>query len=815
MDGTMSFGTWLRRCRMTRGLTQRAFARHLGYAFSTYRKMEADERRPSSAFLDTLADYIAISGAARTSLLAFGKTGECHQPDTLLQYSLPLRPQEPPARPSGRPLRFPLPPTPLIGREREQAELLGMLRQPQRRLVTLLGPPGVGKTHLALHALADLAATNEFADGIVFVPLTAQATPHDACAAIARALAPSPGEPLPQQLLSALLGDQRLLLALDTLEHLPALGPMLAELLGVCPRLTILATSRAPLRVRAEQQFAVAPLALPDPAQISDPELLGAAPAVALFVARAQAVQRSFLLTHANSATVAALCARLDGLPLAIELAAAHSKLLPPAALLESLGDRLDLLTDGPRDLPMSHQSLRAAIERSYLLLTPAQQRLFARLGVFVDSAAFAAVKAVCADEDGPRIAHTLTQLMDHHLVWAIAGEPQRVQLLETLRAYAQEQLAARGEDEPMRERHAVYYTEWGQEQAARIRSSDRVGIMQELEQELGNLRAALEWCLAHPCYVQAGARLAASLCPFWWGYGYLREGRAWLERAVLALEQRGCGHTRALGHPLPAEQLPPTDLYAHTLCALGGLATLQGDYARAQSVLHLSLNVWNGLTEPYGTAEALYWLGVAAHHQGDNAAAERYCQDSLVQFRSARANQRIAAVCFELGFLQVEHQCDLPQANLLFQESLSHAHASSDDPMAVADARFGLGLAAYLAGDDQQVLSWLDRGVLHDLLSCDRRRCVQALQLLGGVLCRTADPRLAVQTWSAAARAGERMGLRLPAAYQNLYDQALQHTRALLGKAAFADAWAAGHTLSLGDAVDEIAAALAQSVYA
>ncbi len=809
MDGTLSFGTWLRRCRMMRGLTQRAFAGHLGYAFSTYRKVEADERRPSSAFLDKLADHIALSGAARASLLAFGKTGECLHPDTLLH---PLRPQEPPAR--GRLLRFPLPPTPLIGREREQAELLAMLSQPEHRLVTLLGPPGVGKTHLALHTLAGLAAGAEFADGIVFVPLAAQDTPHDACAAITRALASSPDAPLPQQPLSALLGDRRLLLALDTLEHLPALGPVLAELLAVCPRLALLTTSRAPLRVRAEQQFAIAPLALPDPAQTREPALLGAVPAVALFVSRAQAVQRSFLLTQANSAFVAALCARLDGLPLAIELAAAHSRLLPPAVLLECMNDRLNLLTDGPRDLPTSQQSLRTAIERSFLLLTPAQQRLFARLGVFIDGAAFAAINAVCADQDGPRDQiHVLSQLIDQHVIWVAQGQPQRIHLLETLWAYARERLAAHGEDERMRERHAHYYTEWGQAQAVRIRSADRVAILRELEQELGNLRAALEWCFTQPCHAQAGARLAASLCPFWWSYGYLSEGRTWLERAVLALEQRGCGHTRALGQAPPADQAPPTDVYAQTLCALGGIATLQGDYVRARSVLSLSLHAWSGLAEPYGMAEALYWLGVAAHYQGDSAAAQRYCQDSLAQFHSARADQRIAAVCVELGFLEVEHQRNLPQAKVLFQESLSHAHASGDDPMAAADTRFGLGLTAYLAGDDQQVLRRLDSGLLHDLLRCDRRRCVQALQLLSGVLSRNGDPHLAVRVWAAAARAGERMGLRLPSTYQTLYDQALQHTRALLGKAAFADAWTKGQTLSLPEAVDEATGALAQSV--
>jgi predicted ATPase/transcriptional regulator with XRE-family HTH domain len=809
MDEAMSFGAWLRRRRMALGLTQRAFAEHLGYAYSTYRKLEADERRPSSAFLDQLADHLGLSDTGRATLVLFGQTGVCNNVDELFPQGAPGA-QAPPA---DRLAVFPRSSTPLIGRDHDLSQLVAMLRQPERRLITLVGPPGVGKTHLALQTLAALGGSAAvFPDGIVFVPLATITEPHLAILTIAHTLGLTESHQPPHRLLATFLRDQHLLLMLDNLEQVLDVGPLLAELLVACPGLSVLATSRAPLRVRAEQQFLVSPLALPDLSLPPDPAALAKVASVALFVARAQAIQQTFQLTHANSAAIAALCVQLDGLPLALELAAVHIKFFSPADLLEGITDRLDLLTNGPRDLPVYQQSLRAAIEQSYLLLGEAEQMLFRRLGVFAGGAPLAAVRALGGGQGAPLDAvHTITQLIDQNLVWIGAGPPQRVHMLETIRVYASEQLTARGEYDQTRERHVTYYSDWAAGLTARIRSSERVAILQELEGELGNLRAALGWCFAHPAQLHAGVRMASNLCPFWLGYGYLSEGRAWLEQAAAALGQQPSSKVQALGGASAAQPAAPK-LHAQALCALGSIAIGQGDYSRAQPVLEQSLQIWRGIADPYGVGEALYWLGVVANHQGAGDAAQQHFEDSLVQFHSVSAHQRIADVCFELGFLVLQLQRDVPRATRLFQESLKHTHAYGDDPLAIADACFNLGLVAYLEGKDQEVLTWFDGEVLHDLLLCDRRRCVQALQLLGAAVSRLGDPRRAVRVWSAAARASQRMGLSIPQAYQAMYDQALQQARGQLDEGSFAEDWAAGQTMALAETVDDIAAVVAQA---
>lgn len=532
MNESMTFGAWLRRYRLGLGLTQRAFAENLGYAFSTYRKLEADERLPSRTFLNQLADYMPVSGPERSILLLFGQTGVSDQAYTLLQQTFsPSDPsqtfrspdQAPQAHPGARLLIFPRSSTPLIGRERDLGELVTMVRQRERRLITLVGPPGVGKTHLVLQTLATFAAdTTEFPDGIVFVSLATLAEPDQVVLTIAHSFGLTESDqPLPK-VLSSLLCGLRLLLVLDNLEQVLDVGPMLAELLAICPGVTILATSRAPLRVRAEQQFFVSPLEVPNLSRLPDPAALEKVSSVALFVARARANQHTFQLTSANSAAIAALCVQIDGLPLALELAAAHIKFFSPAALLEGITDRLDLLTDGPRDLPVCQQSLRAAIEQSYLLLTASQQVLFTRLAVFVGGATLTAISAICAEQEPPDAAHTIAQLIDQNLVWSDTDDPQRIHMLETIRVYAREQLIARGEYDWMRERHATYYNDWAAVLASRIRSPQQVATMQELERELGNLRAALHWCFEHPPLIKTGAHMAFNLCQFCWCYDSL-----------------------------------------------------------------------------------------------------------------------------------------------------------------------------------------------------------------------------------------------------------------------------------------------------
>lgn len=809
----MSFGAWLRRCRTTLGLTQRAFATHLGYAFSTYRKLEAEERRPTAAFLTRLADYLHSSASEREILLRFGQTGTCENPQLLLQHIFARSHELPQASLNTRRTILPHPPTRLIGRDSECHDLTILVQQPERRLITLVGPPGVGKTHLAIHTAARLAATDDFAAGIIFVSLASLTHTRLVYPTIASTMGITESQrPFPH-LLHESLHKQRLLLVLDNLEHLPDIAALLVEFLDICPGMTILATSRAPLNIRAEQQFLVSPLPLPNLSALPSAIELAQNPAIALFVERAQAIQRTFDITETNSAALAALCIELDGLPLALELAAVHIKIFSPTQLLERITDRLALLADGPRDLPPRQQSLRTAITQSYQLLNTAQQQLFSRLSIFVGGATLAAITAICSENDASlTTARTIADLMDQSLLCYASSTPQRVTMLETIHTYAYEQLIERGEQECMHTRHATYYDTWATTHMQAIQSAARTTILLELEQEQDNLRATLRWYFAQSDTTERGARLAATLCDFWARCGHLIEGRAWLEESILALQHREGAQASIAGH-VASNETAHTTLFARVLHALGVIAILQGDYARAKDVLQQSFRIWSTTADLYGMGEALYRLGVVSHHQGDLDQAQQYCQTSLTYFRSVGARPRIAAACFELGLLAAQGHLDMSQAAALLHESLDHAQNCAD-PASVADARFGLGLVAYLAGDEQHVRTWLDSNVLRDLFQCDRRRCIQALQLLAAVIWHTGDPICATRAWSAAYQVGKDMGLGMPPAYQGMYDEAIAQVHQELGTLIFTKAWESGRTMPLAQAVDEICAALARTAF-
>src|SRR5215212_250291 len=438
--------------------------------------------------------------------------------ERIFQLTAPgLQSQFPPLRTlESYPNNLPAQPTPLIGREREVEEIRERLRSTEVRLLTLTGPGGTGKTRVGVQAAAELL--EDFEDGVFFVALAAIANPALVAPTIARTLGlTESGAQPPEELLKGFLRDRQTLLVLDNFEQVLESAPLLDELLSSAPGLTILATSRAPLKLYGEHEFPVPPLSLPDPGSLPPVEHLIQYEAVKLFVDRAKAVRPDFSVTEENASAMAEICARLDGLPLAIELAAARIKLLPPQALLSRLGNRLKLLTGGARNLPERQRTLRSAIEWSYELLDEGEKLLFGRLGVFSGGAALEAIEAVCDAQGDIRVDvfDGVSSLLDESLLRqeeGLDGEP-RFTMLETIHEYASEKLEEDGEAEELRRLHAEYFLALAEEAEPGLKGPEQELWFARLEPEHNNMRAALSWAIERG-EGELGLRLAGAL----WG---------------------------------------------------------------------------------------------------------------------------------------------------------------------------------------------------------------------------------------------------------------------------------------------------------
>ena len=667
-----------------------------------------------------------------------------------------LRPVSPVTLPDrdrlGAPLPAPL--TRLVGREREVRAIVGMVRDPDARLVTLTGPGGVGKTRLALR-VAELA--RDIPHDVAFVPLAAVRDPSLVLPTVATALnvRESGNRPLVDRL-AAFLRDRALLLVLDNLEQVVSVAPRVAVLLAACPGLTVLATSRAPMRVTGERIFVVSPMALPTWKEgtggLPPLEELERTEAVRLFAERAQAARAGFTLTEANAGAVAEICARLDGLPLAIELAAARVGTLPPVALLGRLQQRLPLLTAGPRDQPQRLRTMRDAIGWSYDLLDEDEQPFFRQLAVFVGGFTLEAAEAVGASEKAgsdllPRawVLDLVTSLVEQSLLRTeeAAGGEARYAMLETVREFGLERLTESAEEPAVRGRHAAWCLALAEAVGPRVRTWERVASTVRLDAEHDNLRSALAWFL-EAGLVDEALRLADALRIFWYVRGHAGEGLRWLERA-LAADPAGASSVRArallaaahLAHHLGDDDRATGHLVACLECyrvlddrpgqafplhMLGMIAEDQADYDRAATLLEEARALFVVAGNGTYAANAVYHLGIAAYGLGAlDTAIERY--GVAIEEAGAAGDAYTAAAA--LGYLGLA-RCDrgeVPQAVEAVSESLT-MHRSAKDLIGlargvahlavIAQAGHEPNAAARLFGAFDALTEWVGYGFAH-----------------------------------------------------------------------------------------------------
>lgn len=650
----------------------------------------------SSVVYQLLADHLPPDVTLRD--LGSHRLKDLSRPDHLYQMVAPGLPDEFPAPRTldARPGNLPAQATALIGRERELAHLIALLREPHTRLVTLTGPGGTGKTRLALQIAAELA--DDYADGAWFIDLSPLSDPSLVASTVAHTLGmPEHAGRSPADAVVAFLRARELLLVLDNYEHVLAAAGLVAAILAGAPRVRVLVTSRVPLQLYGEREVAVAPLDLPTQGT-TEVARLTQYDAVKLFIERAQAARTGFEVTSANAPAVAEICARLDGLPLALELAAARLKLFSPDALLAQLAasGRLPVLTSGARNLPARQQTIRNTIAWSFNLLSDAEKAVFARLGVFAGGWTLAAAEAVAGEkvegrnvergkvEDGSSftsypasttphetIAGLLESLAAHSLIKVgegVAGEP-RFNLLETIREFALEQLRERGELEATRQRHAGYILALAETAEPELRSHDQIVWLDRVEAEIDNVREAMRWALDNESF-EIAARIGAALNSFWLLRDHMPEGQRWLD-AVYAQRSRLTQRVRArLCHAMAlicfrTRNCSASDLHEesmqlyqelgdpHAAARVGvdlGFSIAFTDVKRARVLLEHGLAVLQPAGDRLGAAWALFTLGLIAGIEADLEQKRALLEQSLALWRATGERQGIAHALLGLG---------------------------------------------------------------------------------------------------------------------------------------------------------------------
>jgi predicted ATPase/DNA-binding CsgD family transcriptional regulator len=744
---------------------------------------------------------------------------------------------------------LPVPPNRLVGREQDYTALSKLLEDQHSRLVTLTGPGGVGKTHLSLELGATVAS--RFPDGVVFVSLSSIRDPELVLPAIAQALGlrETAGQPLIHLVRDAIT-SQNMLIVIDNFEQVMQAGPHIGVLLATTRTPKILVTSRSPLNLRMEREYPVHPLPLPPLLLASNTGSLEDNAAVALFVERAQAARPSFALTDTNAAAIVEICRRLDGLPLAIELAAAMTRVLSPQALLARMEHRLSLLVAGATDLPDRQRTLRDTIAWSHDLLTKEEQMVFRRLAVFVGDASLDAIEAVAGDPGAASSSTTAIQnidvlsvvssLVNKSLIVQIddgdstgsSMDAPRFRMLATIREFATEQLEASGEVDAVRQLHLDWVIRFAEKAEPQLTGPDQAQWLVRLDAEHDNIRAALTWAQDH-CH-EKGMRLASMLWRYRATHGLLTEGHTWL--------------CRFLDSPVHAGER----IRAKAFSSLGNLSLDLGDYHAASEAYQEALESWERLGHTRGIADALNGQGLVDWYRGDYDSARRRHERSLELRRSIgdrfgqgnsltnlgnavkdsgdplaarELHQQALAIRQSIGhrvgvgvgysYLNLGHVArrleDVAEARAMFSKCLD-TFQDIGDTLGVAYALHGLGLADMLSGDARQAgVNFL--GALQIRLELgDRRGVVESVEGVASVAASLGQPPVAATLFGAASALREQIGAPMPAPDRPRHEKLVESVRRSLPLAAFSSNWKTGTGLSLPEAAD-LALAAAREV--